>query len=1036
MAVLFAQLGDIHFKTDRDVAVNRAPQIGAAIAAEVTADASAIVLAICGDAAYSGKETEFAVAERFFKAIEDVITQRCPSTRVTRIAIPGNHDCDFAGDQAARNGLLRLINETDKPADSVANIILTPLHQYFEFAERFVGAGNGITKARPFYESVTINDGDARVRLHLLNTAWMSSLHEQAGTLHFPLVEIAPPSDRVECSIAFLHHPTHWFSQPHAMRPLRNRLSELASVILVNHEHVSEATEQVPLFDRDKGATPTLYVSGGVIQEADEPDMCSFNVLLLEAAKKSVRISRHEFRTNDGNSFFERTAEHSISISANELCVGPAGAVLKASMIAFLEDPGAPVTHPNRDPRVPIRLSDIFLYPDLWELDAEHDGKDQKQIKSGRVAAEVFATEKVLITGSEKSGRSAIVKRLFHTAFDAGKVPIYLNGGDIQKDVNKLRASIRRAVQEQYANLSADEFEQLERSERVVLIDDVHQMAPAAPIRKTLLTELERQFGTVVLCGDDLIKMDEMRGADSRDSGLWEYRHLIILGFGEYLREEFVRKWLLLSGDTVLDDAVLDSEVARICSLLNVVIKKQLLPAYPLFLLVILQQSDLANASVQNGSYGKLFEGVMTAILSKSRFNNITIGDKYHYLAALSKKMYDEHKMMLPIAAAKQWHRQYWDEIELSIDFEKLTGDLASLGILTVNETEIVFKYAYFFCFYMAYYLNRTLHEEESRELIRKLCQQLHHRVSAEIVLFLAHLTGDPIVLDEMVSTCDRLFAKVTPANLESEVAPLNKLGNVVETISIPDAPDENRRELSLRKDELVAERLAATRSTHEVTPPEADNDAVKRLFDIHAAYKTIQILGQALRNVSGSASKSRKEDVIEKIVGLSGRVLGVYFEMFAADVLPQVIEDMAAAHKEAQPDLVKSDLHNEVCRHLTGLSQFVCFSMIKHTTFSVGSANLAPTIHRVLLAQNSKLTKILNLAFDLENPGRFPKEESLALFAELRGNNFTSSLVRILVAHHMYLYVVPIQIRQTICQKMDIKLLPAVMDRSRKRLT
>lgn len=1035
MPVLLVQLGDIHFEEPNDPAIVRAPKIGAAIAAEVDASVHTIVLAICGDAAYSGTKKQFGIAKQFVEAIEQEIGNRCDDVTLLRSGVPGNHDCDFSGDQAARNALLTGIKESEKPADSITNIVMAPLNEYFSFAGD-LSDNTFITKDHQFYRAIDVNDGGGTLRLHLINTAWMSSLHEQPGSLHFPLAEITPPATRAECSIALLHHPTNWFSQPHAMRPLRDRLGEIASVVVVNHEHTPEAREEAPLMDRDGTATKTIYVCGGVIQEWEQKDICSFNLLKVDVARKSLQLTRHELKDDAGNVYFERTGDETVGLSATELSVGPAGAALSEQMAEFLEDPGAPISHPHRDPRNPVKLSDIFLFPDLWELDAEHDGGDQKQIKSNKVAEELLNTERSLVTGGEKSGRTAIVKQLFMSAFDAGKVPILLKGGDVPKRIDKLRKGIRTAVKEQYSNLTPDQFEQLHKQDRVVLVDDVHQMAPATADRKGLLEELERQFGTVVLCGDDLIKMDEMSGADPRDTGLWEYRHLIILGFGEFLRGEFVKQWLMLGGDTVLNDEHLNQEVDRICSLLNVVIKKQLLPAYPLFLLVILQQSDLANASVQAGSFGKLFEGLMTAILNKSTFTRINIGDKYYYLAALAKRMYDEESMFLSIDDAKRWHREYWDEIELDIDFARLTTDLQSLGVLTVTESELRFKYVYFFCFFIAYYLNRTLHEQESKQLVQTLSQQLYHRVSAEIILFLAHLTGNPIVLDEMVRNCESLFSDVRAATLDDDVEPLNRLANVVETISVPAEPDKNKQELKLKRDAAVAERLAATKSTHAVVAPIADNDAIKRLFDLHAAYKTIQILGQALRNISGSASKDRKEEIIDKIVGLARRVLGVYFQILDEGVLEHVIEEMAVAHKEQQPELAISELREQVCRHLNGLSQFICFSMIKHTTFSVGSENLAPTIHRVLSGDDASVVKLLDLSFDLERPKRFPKDAALRLYRDMGKNHFSASLVRILVAHHMYLYVVPIQDRQAVCQKLDIKLLPSVMDRSRKRLT
>ena len=1036
MSILIAQLGDIHFKGHTDPAVSRGSQIGAAIAAEVTATVSSVVLAICGDAAFSGKRDQFEVAQKFVESIEAAIRNRGVSIPILRVIIPGNHDCDFSGDQAARNAMLGAVKESETPAKSISDIILQPLREYFGFAASFATPSHAIIESQPFYQTADIIENDLCLRLHLLNTAWMSSIHEQAGSLHFPLTAISPPMGRADCGIAILHHPTHWFNQPHVMRPLRDKIATLASVVLVNHEHVAEAMEQAQLYGMDGATIKTVYVSGGVIQEQSEPDLCTFNLLKADMKSKSLDLTRFEYRPNNGSPFFERTANATVSTSASTLNAGPAGAILTEGMNAFLEDPGVPITHPHRDPRIPVRLSDIFLYPDLWELDKDHDGSDQKQIRSSKVAGEVLSPSKVLITGGEKSGRTSIVKRLFMDAFNKGKIPLYLSGSEIPKKANQLRKAIRKAVEMQYANLTADAFEQLEPSQRIILIDDIHRMAPATNTRQELLDECERLFSSVILCGDDLLKLDQLKGNDGRNSGLWDYRHLVILGFGEYLREQFVRQWLTLGGDMFPSEDDVDSEVERICGLLNIVIKKQLLPAYPLFLLVVLQQTDLANASVQGGSFGKLFEGVITAILNKSEFQRISIGDKYHYLAALSKKLFDAKKMSLSTSEAQTWHRAYWDDIELSIDFERLVKDLAMLGVLTVTEAEIQFKYAYFFCFFMAYHLNRTVHENETRLVISQLCKQLHHRISADIVLFLAHLTGDPIVLNEMVTTCDQLFSEIKPTTLDLDVEPLNRLGDAIQSIAIPDKPDETRRQLQISSDALIAERLAATKEAHEVDPPEADNEAIRRVFDIHAAYKTIQILGQAIRNISGSASKERKEDIIKKIIGLSRRVLGVYFDLFANNTLPSIIEDMAAAHKEHQSEISRSDLYQEVCRHLSGLSLFVCFSMIKHTTFSLGSENLSPTIHRVLGQGTEPIEKVYDLSFDLERPGRFPKDAAVKLYNEFKKNAFVAGLVRVLIAHHMYLYVVPYDERQTVCDKMSIKLLPTVMDRSRKRLT
>jgi len=65
MTILLAQLGDIHFKGDSDPVLARAPQLGAAISAELSADVTTVVLALCGDTAFSGTKQQFQIARGF-----------------------------------------------------------------------------------------------------------------------------------------------------------------------------------------------------------------------------------------------------------------------------------------------------------------------------------------------------------------------------------------------------------------------------------------------------------------------------------------------------------------------------------------------------------------------------------------------------------------------------------------------------------------------------------------------------------------------------------------------------------------------------------------------------------------------------------------------------------------------------------------------------------------------------------------------------------------------------------------------------------
>jgi hypothetical protein len=956
MAILLAQLGDIHFQDERDIALSRADKIAHAIAALVDEPVSQIILALCGDMANKGQPEHFLLANQFAKQVRSTIEGRT-NKPVHIVAVPGNHDCDFKGDQSARNILLESITSAEEPPSSVVEAMLTPLGPYFDFAKDLGVGAHTISKEAPFYSFRDYRDGSGVLRLHLLNTAWMSSKHEVPGSHHFPLSLITPPDVQADSSIAILHHPLNWHSQPETLRPLRDRLQDVASIVLVSHEHVAEAFAHVNLFADQSTRQETIYIAGGVIQDSADSSLCTFNALYIDLTDKLLKINRFALRLDNGDCYFAQGESQAIALDKAAMRSKSGGFALSDNWVKYLDDPEAPIAHPRRDHRLPLTLGDYFLYPDLWELDEDHTGSTQKQLKSRAVVDELLGCKRVLITGEHRSGRTALAKRLFVDFFCKDKLPLLISGKALPLKPEHLSQLIKEQLATQYVNLSLDQYRQLAAGRRTLIIDDLHLMKGTFAQRNSVLKSLESHFDQFIFCGDDLFQLDEAKGNGPKDSALWDYRHFEILGFGEVLREDFVRQWLLLATDSSLAEMDLSLEVARFCEVLNAVIRKQLLPCFPLYLIVVLQQADIHNASVQNGSFGYLFDKLVTSILARGRFTRITIGDKYHYLAGLAKHMYDRGLMALDRDDVELWHRAYWDRIELPIDFDKLFDDLVETGILLNVRGTIRFKYSYYFCYFVAYYLNENIHERACRKLIADLCRALHHRVSADIVLFLAHLTGDPIVLNEMVVTCDSLFTEATPIKLEKDITWLNRPEGFLSQeqsdahsgeIELPGSPHDNRRKEKAKGDEQVSERLAVAQATEVVVPPEADNETVKRLFEIHASYKTIQILGQALRNIAGSASKERKEEVLKKLILLARRLLGSAVGAAASDHarLESIAEEVAKIHRENSSTLTEIE---DISRQIYSMAFFMCFLIIKHTSGSIGSENLIPTIRRVL---------------------------------------------------------------------------------------
>jgi len=866
------------------------------------------------------------------------------------------------------------------------------------------------------------------VRLHLLNTAWMSSINEAPGTLLFPLSEIPESTRDFDIGVAVMHHPLNWFRQPDTMRPLKDRLSSIATVVIVSHEHVADASKEIAIMNENtegKNLGETIYVHGGVIQENDMPDLCTFNSLNIDAINKSCIIKSFELRVNGGNEFFKCCSEALVPITTFNSGVGSMGAQLTNKFADYLEDPGAPITHPDRNPRKPILLSDIFVCPDLWEFSGKKKNNQQTQIPGEKVISELFKSNRVLIEGLDKSGKTALLKILFQEAVKLGKVPLLVDANKFPKSNENLRNFIRGEVEKTYYKLDPEFFEQLPVSDKIILIDGAHDLCVDSGDREAFVECLEAMFDTVVFCADDFTYQPDASSEFLSTLKVTGYRQFVILGLGEVLREKFVRNWLGLADDALQE--VHQEQVDRVCSLINLVIRTQLLPTYPIFILLLLQQSDIQTASVQGGSFGKLFEGVVTAVLYKSKFDRIDIQAKYSYLASYAKTLFDRAEKSISMEAAARWHEEYWESVDMKdeIKFSAISSDLLSLGILVERQNQLSFRYDYYYCFFVAYNISRRLHQAETKELVSELTGSLHHKISADIVLFLVHLTGDPMVINEMINTCDSLFSESPMLDLNGEASQLKNLGKAIGTIRIDDDHERNSENIKKAKDANVRSRILPKQSI-DVTPPDPEDERQKYVFQIHAANKSIQILGQALRNISAIADKDIKERSIDSVVRLSRRILGECFEVYGEETIDELVQFIADMQKENNPTVLLEDLKKQVHMHLYGQAQLLCFVIIRNLSHSIGSENLSATVER-LLEDSLPVSKLISTNYKLEIRGgeqKFPRSDILNAHQFLLGDDFNIGILRFLVAHHLYLFKVPMQDKQAIASKLDLKLL------------
>ena len=490
---------------------------------------------------------------------------------------------------------------------------------------------------------------------------------------------------------------------------------------------------------------------------------------------------------------------------------------LSSKFLEFLDDPELPITHARAEK---VRLSDFFTFPDFRAYETPDEDQDWKRLHGEDFVAECLAEPVTLVTGSSKVGKTSCAKRLTYAVHRRGAMPVYLDGKKMRNlsDSAKVRRQIRRAVDEQYESVSGDGFATMEKSSRVAMLDEAHVLLRTPRARSAIMHDI---------C----------------ELGLSRVRQL-------------ATQWVLL-GHKPTDD--LNARVEQVCAVVESVLRQNAIPHYPWIVIVLLQQAD-ANQTVaaKNGSYGHLFQSILTFAVANIGQSPHDIQTLFGYLGDLAYELYRRREAIIDEDEARSFHAQFCDRKLVDLDWNRIQRDLIKGGILRNDEGQIAFRGRFTFCFFVAWYFSRHLHEPAVREEISHVVRNLHHVDAANIVVFLAHLSNDPHVLNSLHTAAKELLASVPEATLDDDVHFLNTLQPGQIALDAPtSSPDANRRAIEARVDEEIAGRTkdSADGRKSEIRTltdqPATESALISQMLSIDSALQTIRSLGQILRDKS-----------------------------------------------------------------------------------------------------------------------------------------------------------------------------------------
>jgi hypothetical protein len=144
------------------------------------------------------------------------------------------------------------------------------------------------------------------------------------------------------------------------------------------------------------------------------------------------------------------------------------------------------------------------------------------------------------------------------------------------------------------------------------------------------------------------------------------------LELGYRLRDVLINKWHKLGYENSIDDKDLVYKVFDTERIVNTVIGKNIVPAYPFFLIIILQSIDSGNnQKLVESSYGYYYDFLITHHLSRINIKNNEIDALNNYIVELANYYYERDVKELTYNDIYEFNIWYCQEYDVQVDLDK-----------------------------------------------------------------------------------------------------------------------------------------------------------------------------------------------------------------------------------------------------------------------------------------------------------------------------------------------------------------------------
>jgi len=1013
-------ISDIHFK-DKDNSIEaKKIKLFDAIKNEIT-EYENLFIVITGDIAFSGKKEEYAIAKIFLHDIKNLINEYNPDINIEYIFTEGNHDCDFSANKSARDIIMKTLIQNPKLAnDELVDICTSPQVEYMNFIQSFSSFKNiNQSLSNKLLHRYEYKLNEYKISFNAFNLAWVSKQPEKQSEIIFPLNYIKESELldlNFDLSISIQHHPFHWLKHNN-IRDFRDFVDNLSDIVLTGHEHTMSISKKQNIL-KD---TQTEHIEGGTLQNSYDPTESEFNLILIDVEHKKHNLLTYTWIEN----LYQKTEIEDIDLPSSIKSSFQFQAKYKEKITSL----GLNVEHPRQDD---VILENLFIFPRLEIIDIkDKENEDVFLQKSSEEFTKIVDLGLNIFYGADNSGKTALANTLQISYKQKGLVPIILSGGNFTKydfKKNKISDAISKAFKSQYLihSRELDLFNQLDNKNKIIIIDDFQNIKLNSEFKAIFIKNLiELNYKQIMVFSSDCLRYEATSEGDLAKS-FYIFKHYQIKSFGHKLRDELITKWIKLGQESEIEDI----EVANIrrikADAIAQTIGLNMVPSSPVYILTLLQAMEIHDTSLDKSSYGHYYYFLIMQYLNSNRdkiWESKDINTIFSYTSNLAFKMFTEKEYSFTKNELLEFDVEYKKEVDFEPVFNILNTIINS-GILSEYDGNYKFSQKYIYYYFVGYFFSQNTDNENITKIIEEMIKRLHRSEFGNILMFILHLSQKNNIIKMLNDEAKKAFSKFEEFEFRKDE--LEKLNNSVKKDTtlklkkktIDEARDE---ELEIKEEEDKYKQVVEVEENN-IFDIEEDIDNLDFFKQMNSAFKLIEILGEVVKNYSGTLKGNIKNELITNTYGIGLRSLKVVIGAFEEhhEMLVENIGTIIKKKNNVTKDKIDSTIHSFVF----SLASTMATDTIKKISTAVGSQDLKKTYRRISDESSGNLAySLIQYAIDLDFPKGLNIKNITELHAKLSGdgNVLTDSSLKALVLNHLDMYEVSYKEKTSICAKIDI---------------